>query len=95
MTDAVLVVLVAARLVVFGLGVAVALRGIRGYRRTGSRALLAFAVAFALISLDTLLAPAARVFLDARTVGVVSVAGEVVLFGTAFSLVLYALYRLT
>lgn len=95
MTDAVLIVLVAARLAVFGLGVAVAVRGIRGYRRTGSRALLAFGVAFALISLDTLLAPAARLLLDARTAGVVSVAGGVVLFGTAFSLVLYALYRLT
>ena len=86
--------LAVARLLVFGLGAAVAWRGVRGYRRTGSRPLLAFGVAFALISLDPLVAPLAETFFGARTVGYVVVAGDVVLFGTAFSLVLYALYRL-
>jgi len=94
-TSAVFVGLVVARLAVFGLGVAIAVRGFRGYRRTGSRPLLAFGVAFTLLSLDPLVGPLLGQFLGARTVGYVAVAGDVVLYGGAFSLVLYALYRLS
>jgi hypothetical protein len=94
-TDPVLVVLSVARIGVVILGLAVAARGLRGYRRTGNRALLAFGVAFGLISLNPFVGMAAGTFFDARTTGYVAFGSDVVLFGTAFSLVLYTLYRLT
>jgi hypothetical protein len=95
MTDPVVVVLGVARLGVAVLGLAVAARGVRGYRRTGSHPLLAFGVAFTLISVNPLVALVVGTFFGARTVGYASVASDVVLYGAAFSLVLYALYRLT
>lgn len=95
MTDPLTLALSAAYLGVVGLGVAVARRGVAGYRRTGSRAMLAFGVAFALISLDPVVALAGNLLLAPATTGYVLVAADVLLFGTAFSLVLYALYRLT
>lgn len=94
MTRPLLLGLAIARLLVLALGAAIAVRGVRGYRRTGSRPLLAFGVAFALISVAPLVGPLTGTFFSARTVGYVTVAGDVVLYGAAFSLVLYALYRL-
>ena len=95
MTSAVVLALVVARLLVFALGVAIAVRGFRGYRRTGSRPLLAFGVAFALISVEPIVGPLTGFYFSARTVGYATVTADVVLFGAAFSLVLYALYRLS
>ena len=94
MTSALFWALAIGRLLVFGLGIAIAVRGVRGYLRTGSRPLLAFGVAFALISVEPLVPPLVGTFSSARTVGYAAVVSDVVLFGAAFSLVLYALYRL-
>lgn len=94
LSDPLLAGLAVARLAVVALGAAVAYRGFRSYRRTGERAMLAFGVAFGLIAADPLVTALAGLLLDPRTVGYVAVAGDVVLYGAAFSLVLVALYRL-
>ena len=94
LADPLFAVFTVARLAVVGLGAVVSYRGFRGYRRTGSRAMLAFGVAFALITANPLVALVADQVLDPRTVGYVVVASNVVLYGAAFALILYAIYRL-
>ena len=92
MTDPILAALSLAYLAVLALGLAVAARGLRGYRRTGSRLMLALGVAFALLSVKPVVAAVTGLLVDARTVGYVRVTSDVLLSGTAFALVLVALY---
>jgi hypothetical protein len=92
LADPLLAGLAAARLAVVALGAAVAVRGIRGYRRTGNRLMLALGVAFALITANPVVTVVAGALLDNRTMGFVAPATTLVLYGTAFALVLVALY---
>ncbi|MFB6296379.1 MAG: hypothetical protein ABEH66_06020 [Halobacteriales archaeon] len=92
LADPLLAGLTAARLAVVVLGAVVAARGVRGYRLTGNRLMLALGVAFALVTVDPVVTAAAGAVLDGRTTGFVSQATTLALYGTAFSLVLVALY---
>lgn len=86
--------LVTLRLVVFLLGLFIAVQAFRGYRRNDSPSMLYLAAGFALISVRPLVnIPLAR-FVGARQFETLSMAVDVAFLGTAFLAILYSLRRL-
>jgi hypothetical protein len=91
-TDPVLLALAAANWAVLAVGLGIAVRALRGYRRTGSALMLALGVAFALLSVKPVVIAGADILLAPRTAGYAAVAGDVAFSGTAFAVVVAALY---